>query len=616
MKNRSKSPIITYRLRLFDPAAHLFEVTLEIQNPPPSVARDGLLLTLPAWIPGSYMIREFARHIVAIEARCDDRPLTLTKHDKHSWQTAAAQADITVIYRVYAWDLSVRTAHFDDSHAFFNGSSVFLRVPELADQPCLIDIEAPSHLPEHSSLMRARVATTLPRNGAKRWGFGGYRANCYDELIDHPVEIGEFSLYAFKACGVPHYVVLSGRHDCDGKRLIADIKPICEAQIRMFEPRRETAPFAEYLFLTQAVGDGYGGLEHRASTALICNRNDLPYPGMGQSTDGYRRFLGLVSHEYFHSWNVKRIKPAAFAPYDLYRENYTRLLWIFEGFTSYYDDLMLARSGVTSTEQYLGALGNTISSVLRSPGRLQQSVAESSFEAWTKYYRQDEQSPNSIISYYTKGAMVALAIDLSLRQRTQGKRSLDDVMRALWLRFGRDFEQHQRGLGEHEFGALLEQATGVDLTAQLRSWSAGTRDIALAKLLQPFGIDFVSAPNDANAWLGARLINRQGELCVGTVYSGGPAHAAGLAAGDVLIALDGLKLDDASLKAQLVRRKPGGRAQVHVFRRDELREFILQFSRAPATEARLSLRPTPLKTQQQLLRGWLGQSATRRPAAG
>jgi predicted metalloprotease with PDZ domain len=616
MKNRSKSPIITYRLRLFDPAAHLFEVTLEIQNPPPSVARDGLLLTLPAWIPGSYMIREFARHIVAIDARCDGRPLALTKQDKHSWQTAAAHADITVIYRVYAWDLSVRTAHFDDSHAFFNGSSVFLRIPDLADQPCLIDIEAPSHLPEHSSLRRARVATTLPRNGAKRWGFGGYRANGYDELIDHPVEIGEFSLYAFKACGVPHHVVLSGRHDCDGKRLIADIKPICEAQIRLFEPRRETAPFAEYLFLTQAVGDGYGGLEHRASTALICTRNDLPYPGMTQSTDGYRRFLGLVSHEYFHSWNVKRIKPAAFAPYDLYRENYTRLLWIFEGFTSYYDDLMLARSGVTSADQYLGALGNTISSVLRSPGRLQQSVAESSFEAWTKYYRQDEQSPNSIISYYTKGAMVALAIDLSLRQRTQGKRSLDDVMRALWVHFGRDFEQHQRGLGEHEFSALLEQATGVDLSAKIRSWSEGTRDIELAELLGPFGIDFVSAPNDANAWLGARLINRQGELCIATVYSGGPAHTAGLAAGDVLIALDGLKLDDASLKAQLARRNPGGRAQVHAFRRDELREFSLRFSRAPATEAKLSVRPTLLKTQKQLLRGWLSQVAIRRSATG
>ena len=455
--NRPKtSAAITYRISLFDPAAHLFEVRLEVRTASAAAAGDGLRLTLPAWIPGSYMIREFARHIVAINASCDGRPLSLKKLDKHSWQTAPCAGSVQVRYRVYAWDLSVRTAHFDESHAFFNGSSVFLRIPELAHEPCRVEIQAPLHLPEGSLLRNARVATSLPRDGARRWGYGDYRASSYDELIDHPVEIGVFSLYSFKACGVAHHIVISGKHDCDGKRLIADVMPICEAQIRLFEPRSAQAPFAEYLFLTQATGDGYGGLEHRASTALICARNDLPYAGMTRTTEGYRRFLGLVSHEYFHSWNVKRIKPAAFAPYDLYRENYTRLLWIFEGFTSYYDDLMLVRSGVTTAQEYLAALGNTISSVLRAPGRLKQSVAESSFEAWTKYYRQDEQSPNSIISYYTKGAMVALAIDLTLRERTGGKRSLDDVMRQLWADFGRDFESRQTGLGEEDFAGLLE----------------------------------------------------------------------------------------------------------------------------------------------------------------
>lgn len=608
MSNRSFSPAVEYRLSLFDPAAHLFEVTLTILKAPAHMASSGLELTLPAWIPGSYMIREFSRHLDAIEARCDGRPIHLTKTDKHSWRTAACVGKLSIRYRVYAWDLSVRTAHFDDSHAFFNGSSVFLRVTELAGQACAVVIEAPSHLPGDAVLRRARVATALPRHGAKRLGFGRYGASSYDELIDHPVEVGDFSLFTFKACGVTHQVVVSGQHDCDGKRLVADLAPICEAQIRLFEPRKPLPPFGEYWFLTQVVGDGYGGLEHRASTALICSRNDLPFAGMKESSAGYRRFLGLASHEYFHSWHVKRIKPAAFVPYDLSRENYSRLLWVFEGFTSYYDDLMLVRSAVITGDEYLAALGGTISSVMRSPGRLRQSVAESSFEAWTKYYRQDEQSPNSIISYYTKGALVALAIDLTLREQTAGRRSLDDVMRLLWQRLGRDFDSRPRGLAEDEFADYVQEASGLDLRTSLRRWTEGTRDIALAEMLQPFGVDVEFAAADDQPWLGARLVQRAGELSLATVFSGGPAHRAGLSAADVLIAVDSLKVTESSLKAMLARRKAGDTLRVHAFRRDQLREFAVRLAPAPATEAKLTKRAKLTKPEKSALQGWLGKS--------
>lgn len=594
---------------------------MQIDKLPAALCEAGVTLSLPTWIPGSYMIREFARHVVAIEAREGGRRVALEKIDKYRWRTGTLNGSLTVRYRVYAWDLSVRTAHFDDSHAFFNGTSVFLCIPELADQPCSVEIEEPVHLAADSILRRARVATTLPRDGARRWSFGRYRAANYDELIDHPVEIGDFSLYSFKVRDVPHHIVVSGRHDCDGKRLIADLAPVCEAQIRLFEPRSGAAPFSEYLFLTQVVGDGYGGLEHRSSTALICSRNDLPYPGMTDSTEGYRRFLGLASHEYFHSWHVKRIKPAAFVPYDLARENYTRLLWIFEGFTSYYDDLMLARSGVISLEHYLEALGNTISQVLRGPGRLHQSVAESSFEAWTKYYRQDEQSPNSIVSYYAKGALVGLAVDLCLRERTGGKHSLDDVMRLLWQRYGRNFDENPNGLAEHEFAAVVEAAAGIDLRAELRRWVDGTRDIELASLLEAVAVTFELKPADSRPWLGARTAARGGAVALTTVLSDGPAHRAGLSAGDEIIACNGLKVDDAGLKARLTRCKPGDELRLHVFRRDELNEFVVRLSAAPATEAKLAVAARLNPRQKRLLKGWAGPAAravTRaaRPARG
>ena len=615
--NRRRSPtaaaesvqgadVVIYRIVPIDPAAHVFEVTLNVTHPDP----QGQRFALPAWIPGSYMIREFARHIVTLAASDRRGPVRIGKLDKHTWEAAASSGPLSVTYRVYAWDLSVRAAHLDETHGFFNATSLCLRVIGQEHLPCTVDLEPPA-----GGVGRDwRVATTLPEAGARRGGFGRYRAADYDALADHPVEIGRFVLGRFEAAGATHEIAITGRTDVDLDRLTRDLAPVCAAHASLFEPESGKAPFERYVFLTTAVGDGYGGLEHRDSTALLCGRNDLPWPGMDGTTEGYRNFLGLASHEYFHAWHVKRIKPAAFVPHDFDREAYTRLLWIFEGFTSYYDDLMLLRAGVIRQADYLKALARTISTVARGPGRSVQSVAESSFDAWVKYYRQDENSPNAIVSYYAKGALVALAIDLAVRTRSDGRASLDDVMRLLWARYGRSFYCPQggaspgaSGLAETGFADLLHEATGVKLTAPLARWVEGTVELPLARLLAPFGLTLSLQPADPSPSLGIRTAMRGGELTITTAYTGGAAHRAGLSAGDLLIACDGLRVDEKSLKALLGRRRAGQTVVVHAFRRDELVQVSATLDPPARTEAVLTLQPRG----SRLRRGWLGERPTR-----
>jgi predicted metalloprotease with PDZ domain len=570
-----KPAAIAYAIGAKDLGGHLFAITLRIDAP----AATGQILALPAWIPGSYMIREFARNIVQIRAESGGKAVALTKLDKHSWQAAACQGALTIVYDVYAWDLSVRTAHLDQTHGFFNGTSVFLRVLGQEGAPHQVDIECPAD----PACKLWRVATALPELGAGRYGFGTYLASGYDELIDHPVEMGQFELATFKAHGVPHDIVISGRvPNLDLARLSADLKAICETQIAFFEPKTRRAPMERYVFLTLAVGEGYGGLEHRASTALICARADLPStaaPKSREINDGYLKFLGLCSHEYFHTWNVKRIKPAAFAPYDLQAESYTSLLWLFEGFTSYYDDLMLLRSGVIGEPAYLKLLGKTIDSVLRGSGRHKQSVADSSFDAWGKYYRQDENAPNAIVSYYTKGSLIALGFDLSIRARSGGKKSLDDVMLALWQRFGQAFyPAGGRGVTEAEVEALFDEVSGLKLKPWFERYVRGTDDLPLAKLLAPFGIKLSDAPKAAKPSLDVSLARDGAECKLAQVLEGGAAHLAGLSAGDVLVAIDGLRVagHPANLETLLARYKVGAEVAIHAFRRDELMVFAVK----------------------------------------
>jgi predicted metalloprotease with PDZ domain len=560
---------IHYTLGIKDAGAHLFEVTLTVDAPSP----EGQLFSLPAWIPGSYMIREFSRNIVRIAAECGGEKVALRKLDKHTWQADPARRKLVLRYEVYAWDLSVRAAHLDQTHGFFNGTSVFLRVHGCEQLPHVIELRKP----EGDSCKAWRVATSLPELKARRYGFGTYVAADYDELIDHPVEMGNFALATFTAHGAAHDVVITGRvPNLDMARLTADLKRICEAQITLFEPKSRRPPMRRYVFMTLAVGDGYGGLEHRASTALICSRADLPVKGQKEMSDGYRTYLGLCSHEYFHTWNVKRIKPGAFAPYELSKEAHTSLLWLFEGFTSYYDDLMLVRSGVIDEGAYFKLVAKTINGVQRGSGRTKQSVAESSFDAWTKYYRQDENAPNAIVSYYTKGSLVGLALDLTIRAQTRGKRSLDDAMRLLWQRYGRDFYQGGgRGVTEAEAEAVFDEVAGVKLKRFFERYVRGTEDLPLARLLAPVGVTLSHERKNAKPGLGARTTCDGNNSKLANVYEGGGAHRAGLSAGDVLVALDGLRVSANNLDTLLGRYRVGDTVELHAFRRDELMHFTL-----------------------------------------
>ena len=582
---------IRYTICPRDPAAHRFEVRCCVEQPDPS----GQRFALPAWIPGSYLIRDFARHVIAIRAECAGKTVRLTKIDKHTWQAAALNkaAPLTVICEIYAWDHSVRGAHLDGTHAFFNGTSVFLRVLGQEESPCLVDIQPP----QGSAFNEWRVATAMePAHGekgaAKRHGFGLYRLANYDELIDHPVEMGRFTLAHFEACGVPHEIAISGRHDCDLARLCVDLERVCTWQIRFFG---EPAPMQRYLFLVTAVGEGYGGLEHRASTGLLCSRNDLPYPGMPGMSDGYRSFLGLCSHEYFHTWNVKRIKPATFTPYDLNTENYTRLLWAFEGITSYYDDLALLGSGVIELNDWLELTAKTISNVQRTPGRLRQSLAESSFDAWSKFYRPDENTPNAVVSYYAKGALVALALDLSLRSQTRGSISLDDVMRSLWQRNGLT----GTGVKDDDIRLLAEELSGLNLKSFFARYVRGTDELPLKQLLASAGIKLAWEAAKTPA-LGIKTAGDGNEVKLATVFDGSAAQAAGLSSGDILLAIDGLRTTPANLDKQLARYKAGETIQVHAFRRDELLQFAVRLDPAPADTAKL----TALSPKDPLLKGW------------
>jgi predicted metalloprotease with PDZ domain len=574
--------MIQYQIGSQLPASHYFDVSIHVDQPDP----EGQALRLPNWIPGSYMIRDFTRNLLDLKASGPDGELAIEQLDKSNWCVAPCNGVLTISYRVYANDLSVRAAHLDHSHGYYNGTSVFLEVVGQADQPCEVLIEKPA--PDDCDDWR--VATSLARKQVEPYGFGLYAATDYDDLIDHPVEMGDFTLISFEACGVPHDVVLTGRFECDGERLAADLKTICEHHIRFWG---EPAPMDYYLFQVMVVGDGYGGLEHRASTSLVAKRDSLPKPGQDGIGDDYRDFLGLCSHEYFHTWNVKRIKPAVYRPYDLQNEVYTDLLWAFEGITSYYDDLALLRCGLIDATSYLELFAQTLTRVQRGRGRLRQSTAESSFNTWTRFYKQDENAANAIVSYYAKGCLIAACIDLKLRALSAGAKSLDDVMRALW----QSYLDGDAGVERDGIQRLVCELADADLGEFLDDLIYGTDELPLESLLREAGIE-VTRRAAANAQdkggkpasgnlpvtdLGAALKDGDNGLTLLRVSEQGALQLAGLSAGDVIIAVDGLRLNQAALENRLQRSKPGDRWQLHAFRRDELHHFEVELQAAPET---------------------------------
>lgn len=574
--------MIQYQIGITDAAAHLFEVEIQLAH-----ASKGQRFSLPSWIPGSYMVRDFCKNLINVHAMQSGEPVALTQLDKQTWELDSDCEQLSVRYQVYAWDLSVRSAHLDQTHGFFNGTSTFLKVEGRESEPVSLAIKAPE-----GSLSHWRVATGLtPINGTERYQFGDYEAEDYDALIDHPVEMGDFTLASFEAGGVQHDLVLTGKQMADTDRICADLKKICQTEIDFFGGQ---APYDYYLFLTMVVGDGFGGLEHRNSTALMCGRGDLPSKTETDVTDGYRTFLTLCTHEYFHNWNVKRIKPQRFVPYELSAESYTTQLWAYEGITSYYDDLLTFRSGCIDRDSYLDLLSQTFTRVLRGQGRFKQSLAKSSFNTWTTFYQQGENAQDAIVSYYTKGALFALMLDLTLRTETQGKANLDQLMTVLWEQFG------SKGIGtlDNTHQQIVESLLGRDAT-ELFAWLTKTDDLPLPELLEKVGVKLTMRSASDNGDKGG--IGKGAKVELGALYKaddfgvrlasvrqGGAAHQAGMSAGDRLIAIDGLQVS-ANLDKQLSRYEPGSTLCCHWFRRDELMSGEITLEPAVITTAQLEI---------------------------
>ncbi len=585
-------PAVQFRVDVGRLDDHHFDITLELPGAP---AR--LTVSLPVWIPGSYLVREFSRHLSGLSAERDGRPARLTPLDKHRWAVEApGSGPLRLRYRVYAFDNSVRSAWLDRQRGFFNGSSLFLSAEGFEEREQQVRLDG---LPSGWE-----VATGLPGTVD-----GGWCAPNYDNLIDHPFELGPFWRGRFEACGVSHEFVVAGAPPgFDGERLLADTRRICEAQLRFWHGEAP-ACFDRYVFLLNAVDDGYGGLEHRNSTALICNRRDLPRriaapangstPSAPPASDGYVTLLGLISHEYFHTWNVKRLKPAEFAPYRLDAEQYTELLWFFEGFTSYYDDLFLLRAGLVDEARYLKLLAKNLNQVLGSPGRAVQSVAEASFDAWIKYYRPDENSANATVSYYTKGSLVALALDLTLRGEDCG--DLDAVMRRLWQVASERSGSAGGPITEADIAEALQAVAGRSLAPVLAAWVHGRNELPLQALLQRGGVRWNREAPTLAQRLGARLQEAPGGPKVQAVLDGGLAATLGLAAGDELLALGGwrlAKVDDLTLYGAFDAEQP----QSLLVSRDRRLLSLVLPAMAGTVEGAVSLTVDPQPDPQALQR--------------
>ena len=571
LKNKLKTsdlPAIQYTIWAADLHSHRFHVKLRIENPLPS----GQILQMPAWIPGSYLIRDFSKQIETIEAFALENPdeaLALERIDNDHWCLPKVVGPVEILITVYAFDSSVRAAYLDTERAFINPSSLCLAVKGQESLPCALILIPPND----ASTGYWTVQTGLQAVKLDNQGYGFYLAINYDDLLDHPIAMGEFQVAHWKSNGVSHSMAIQGCiHEIDLKRLATDLQAICTCTINLFEPNTKQAPFQNYLFLVNAVLSGYGGLEHRNSTALLCKRDQIPQVNCSLDETSYREFLGLCSHEYFHAWLVKRIQPKAFQPYQLNRRNHTRLLWLFEGFTSYYDDLQLFRSKRIDLKTYLKLVTNNWNSILRGPGRLKQSLADSSFDAWTKYYQADENTPNAVVSYYGKGALIALGLDLKIRTYTSNRQSLDDVMRLMWQTHGTTLE----GISEDGLDELILRLLGKKFVATWNEFKSryifGVEDIPIQKWIDSQSITVKQKSHSKlekiKLQLGLRHTEVSGWLKVTHVLGGGAAQLAGLATGDLLASINGERITAARWDQVLSGLILGQMIQITFYRND------------------------------------------------
>ncbi|MEA5595158.1 M61 family metallopeptidase [Rivularia sp. UHCC 0363] len=566
---------ISYQVAMSQPENHLFEVTLHLEGYSSSI----LDLKMPVWTPGSYLVREYAKHLQDFSAISDDKALTWRKVGKNYWQVDTNNvAKITIKYRIFANELTVRTNHLDATHAYFNGAALFFRIPEFDRQEIRVTIHTP-----HPQWQITTTLSAVEENT--------FVAADFDTLVDSPFEIGSHQLYDFEVRSLPHQLAIWGKGNVQVEPMIEDIKRIIEVEAQMFDG----LPYEQYLFLLHLSAQSYGGLEHKNSCSLIYQRFGF------SDREKYERFMQLVAHEFFHLWNVKRIRPKELEVFDYDQENYTPSLWFCEGTTSYYDLLIPLKAGIYNVKSYLNNLSKEITLYETTPGRKVQPVSESSFDAWIKLYRQDANSRNSQISYYLKGEMISLLLDLLIRDRHNNQRSLDDVMLKLWQQFGKN----EVGYTADELQQVIESVAGIDLTDFFQRFVHGTEDLPFNEYLQPFGLKLI-ADKTNEPFLGIKVTSENARESIKFVETDSPAQIAGIDAGDELLAIDGIKITANKLSERLKDYQPEDTIEITVFHQDELRNYRVTLAEPRANKYEVVPVKKPNAAQKEKFTKFLG----------
>jgi predicted metalloprotease with PDZ domain len=577
-------PTICYQVSLPQPASHLFEVVLQIKNWQSPV----LDLHMPVWTPGSYLIREYAKQLQDFSAVATnkERYLRSQKISKNQWQIETLDnSEITVRYRIFANELSVRTNHLDTTHGYFNGAALFFFIPGLEKEPIQVTIVPPQE--------DWQVTTTLPLVAGNQ---NTFEAKDFDTLVDSPFEIGRHQLYDFSVFEKPHQLAIWGKGNANAERIIEDTKKIIEVEAKLFNG----LPYDRYLFLLHLSNSGFGGLEHKDSCSLIYNRFGF------RAKDKYNRFMQLVAHEFFHLWNVKRIRPKALEKFDYDRENYTTSLWFSEGTTSYYDLLIPLRAGIYNISTFFDNLGKEISKFLTTPGRKIQSVSEASFDAWIKLYRRDANSDNSQISYYLKGELVSLLLDLLIRSRHQNQRSLDDVMRQMWQNFGKE----EIGFTPEQLKATIESVADTDLSDFFKRYIDGTDDLPFNEYLEHFGLELIPIKEeDPSPYIGLKVTAENSKTKINFVEFNSPAWLAGIDPGDELLAIEGMRINAEQLNDRLKDYQAGDKIKLTLFHQDLLKTVAVELKEPQPSRYEVIKLLNPSEIQKQNFSAWLIRSS-------
>ena len=580
------APAITYILSMPEPQTHYFEVEMQLRdlsaaNVKKNAGSDGPFVDvrMPVWTPGSYLIREYAKNVEAFTATAGGKAVRSEKVRKDTWRVYSSANNLTVRYRVYANELTVRTSFIDIDHGYVTPASIFMYVDALKNAP-------------HRVVVQPYKAWNQVTTGLNAVGKFTYEAPNYDIIVDSPIEIGNQTIFSFMAAGIPHRVAMYGLANYDSVRLAADYTRVCETAKSVVGEH----PCQDYTFIVHHIPQGGGGLEHLNSTTLETSPRSY-------ETDGsYRRFFNLVAHEYFHLWNVKRIRPIALGPFDYSQENYTHLLWLSEGGTSFYADYIQLRAGMYTPANYVDVVANDINQIENQPGNFVQPVAESSFDAWIKGYRPNENSGNTTISYYSKGAVLTSLLNLAIIAGSNGQRTMDDLMRLLYTEY---YKKQNRGFTDEEFRRAAEQTAGRKLDDFFDVGVNSADPINYDAYFAPVGLKLVNAAvKSQDGFLGAATRTVNGKVYVSGVRRGSAAYVDGLNVGDEVMAVDGVPVGS-DLQKLINDRKVGNKLTFQVSRSGLPKEVSVTLTASPYVSYRLEPLPTRTDAQKTLYSKWL-----------